>query len=221
MNDTTVDVNAQNWGWLINLPAGGIASARVTARTSGGGYNQVNWCGIAVRLPAGIDLPDIPYPGEPERMKITPPPVPHRAPTAVGGDLAGTTAAPVVTGLGGTPLDTTTPTTGQILVFDGTSWVPTTPRAQSPLTTKGDIFGYARSTTACPSVPTAGAQADSTNALGVAWATASSGTPARHWCRAYNNANLALNNGTDTFLTFNSERYDTDAFHSTSSNTGR
>ena len=45
-------------------------------------------------------------------MKITPPPTPHRAPTAVGGDLSGSTATPVVSGLGGTPLDTTTPTTG-------------------------------------------------------------------------------------------------------------
>ena len=39
-------------------------------------------------------------------MKITPPPTPHRAPTAVGGDLSGSTATPVVSGLGGTPLDT-------------------------------------------------------------------------------------------------------------------
>ena len=71
-----------------------------------------------------------PLPGQPVGMKITPPPTPHRAPTAVGGDLSGSTATPVVSGLGGTPLDTTTPTTGQILAFDGTSWVPTTVSAR-------------------------------------------------------------------------------------------
>lgn len=62
MNDTTVDSNVQNWGWLITLPTGGIASARVTASAAGGGYNEVNWCGLAVRLPPGVTLPDIPYP---------------------------------------------------------------------------------------------------------------------------------------------------------------
>ena len=41
------------------------------------------------------------------------------------------------------PLDTTTPTTGDILTFDGTSWVPTAPgSSSSPLTTKGDIHGF-------------------------------------------------------------------------------
>lgn len=39
--------------------------------------------------------------------------------------------------------------------------------------------------------------------------------------RVYNNANISINNDTATALTFNSERYDTDSIHSTSSNTGR
>jgi hypothetical protein len=37
----------------------------------------------------------------------------------------------------------------------------------------------------------------------------------------YNSAAINLNNGSDTFLTFDSERYDSDAFHNTGSNTGR
>jgi hypothetical protein len=63
MNDTTVNSNTSSWGWLLALPSGGVASARVTASAAGGGYNFVNWCGIAIRLPPGVTLPDIPYPG--------------------------------------------------------------------------------------------------------------------------------------------------------------
>ena len=40
-------------------------------------------------------------------------------------------------------------------------------------------------------------------------------------CRAYNNANISINNNTTTELTFNSERWDTDEIHSTVTNTGR
>lgn len=40
-------------------------------------------------------------------------------------------------------------------------------------------------------------------------------------CRVYNSATQNVNNTTDTQLTFNSEDYDTDGFHSTGSNTDR
>lgn len=39
--------------------------------------------------------------------------------------------------------------------------------------------------------------------------------------RAYNSANLAISAATPAFLTFNSERYDTDTMHSTVTATGR
>ena len=39
--------------------------------------------------------------------------------------------------------------------------------------------------------------------------------------RVYNNGNLAAGTGTNTYLTFNTERYDTSSIHSTSSNTSR
>lgn len=39
--------------------------------------------------------------------------------------------------------------------------------------------------------------------------------------RVYNSANISCTNGVHTYLTFNSERYDTDSFHSTSTNTDR
>jgi hypothetical protein len=38
---------------------------------------------------------------------------------------------------------------------------------------------------------------------------------------AYNSANLALTTATSTVITLNSERFDTDSFHSTASNTSR
>jgi len=127
-------------------------------------------------------------------MKITPPPTPHRAPTAVGGDLSGSTATPVVSGLGGTPLDTTTPTTGDILVFDGTTWAPTAPGAgSSPLTTKGDIFGYSTVEDRIP-VGTNGKvlTADSTVGLGVSWQTPSTGTVS--YTNAASSANTSVPN---------------------------
>ena len=40
-------------------------------------------------------------------------------------------------------------------------------------------------------------------------------------CRVYNSANISVNDATVTALTFDSERFDTDTMHSTSSNTGR
>lgn len=40
-------------------------------------------------------------------------------------------------------------------------------------------------------------------------------------CRVYNSAAISCANGAETFLTFNSERWDTDSMHSTGSLTGR
>ena len=45
--------------------------------------------------------------------------------------------------------------------------------------------------------------------------------PAAVGARVYNSANISVGNAATQFLTFNSERFDTSAIHSTSSNTGR
>ena len=162
------------------MPTGGVASARVTGANTGTPYAHINWSAS----PSGCRRRDAarhPLPGEPVGMKITPPPTPHRAPTAVGGDLSGSTATPVVSGLGGTPLDTTTPTTGDILTFDGTNWSPAAPSSTtSPLTTKGDVFGYDTADARVPvgsngaggSLPTAPTR------RAVSWQTPSSGSGA-------------------------------------------
>lgn len=61
-----------------------------------------------------------------------------------GGDLEGTLPAPTVGSIQGTHVCATAPTSGQVLRFDGSDWCPATPAtgSVSPLTTKGDIWGY-------------------------------------------------------------------------------
>lgn len=47
----------------------------------------------------------------------------------LGGDIGGTTAAPVVVSLRGRTVSSTAPTTGQTLTWTGTAWMPQTPTA--------------------------------------------------------------------------------------------
>jgi hypothetical protein len=70
-------------------------------------------------------------------MKITPPPRSGTGQSAIGtvsGDLGGSLPGPTVVGIQGTPVCVTTPTTGQVLTFDGTDWCPATPTAAAPTT---------------------------------------------------------------------------------------
>ena len=89
------------------------------------------------------------------------------------------------------------------------------------LTTKGDI--YAATAAATPDRLAVGANntvltADSTAATGLKWAAANvfSGASVYKTGSAQN-----INNGTWTVLVFDSEYFDTDSYHSTSTNTGR
>ena len=61
--------------------------------------------------------------------------------------------------------------------------------------------------------------ADSSTSTGLKWAAPSS--PSFVGCSIYNSATLSIANATATQLTFNSEFFDTNDFHSTSTNTGR
>ena len=111
-------------------------------------------------------------------------------------------------------------TAGQVLtVASGLpSWA--TPTDQTPLTTKGDVFTFSTvdarlGVGANNTVLTA----DSAEATGLKWAAPSAASFAG--ASAYKSANQSIDSDTDTAITFNSEDYDTDAFHNTSTNTSR
>ena len=89
---------------------------------------------------------------------------------------------------------------------------------------KGDLIGAtAADTPARLAVGTNGQvlTADSTAATGLAWATPTSSTPAFVGAYAYRTSDLTIAAATDTIVTLPLEDFDTDAFHSTSTNTGR
>jgi len=88
---------------------------------------------------------------------------------------------------------------------------------------KGDLLvGTAADTLAPLTVGTNGHTlvADSATATGLAWAAPASGTTFAG-CRIYNSGLLTVPNNTATEITFDSELYDTDGYHSTSTNTSR
>jgi len=60
--------------------------------------------------------------------------------------------------------------------------------------------------------------ADSAEATGLKWATASTSFKG---CQLWKSANQSISNATYTAITFDNENFDTDSFHSTSSNTSR
>ena len=103
----------------------------------------------------------------------------------------------------------------------GTS-VDTTTKNLNPSTTLGDI--EYRSSTA--NTNTRLGIGSTGNVLTVAggvptWAAPAGTTPAFVGCSLYNSATISLSNATITTLTWNTEKFDTDSFHSTSSNTSR
>jgi hypothetical protein len=102
-----------------------------------------------------------------------------------------------------------------------TSPVLTTPTI-STIDAKGDLLaGTADNTIGRQSIGTNGQvlTADSTESTGMKWATpASAGF---NGVDVYNSTNQSLSNATDTIITFDSEYYDTNSYHSTSSNTSR
>ena len=54
------DDNSDYWAQIQQLPTGGVAQASLTPHAA---YSSLNWCGLVIALPPGVELPDIPYPG--------------------------------------------------------------------------------------------------------------------------------------------------------------
>jgi hypothetical protein len=65
-------------------------------------------------------------------------------------------------------------------------------------------------------------QIDSSTATGLKWASAPAGTPTFVGVSCYKSASAqSLSNDTSAAITFDAEEFDTDAYHSTASNTSR
>ena len=88
------------------------------------------------------------------------------------------------------------------------------------LTTTGDIIYSSSGTTAARLGIGSSAQVLTVSGGIPSWATPASGATFVG-CRLFNSADQNISNATATAVTFNSESFDTDAFHSTATNTSR
>jgi hypothetical protein len=108
--------------------------------------------------------------------------------------------------------------TNQVLTYSGSAWVAV--GGGSPLTTKGDLYGFSTVDARIPiGANNTVLTADSAQALGLKWAAPAS--PTFSGVRVRKSANQSISNATETVLTFDTETFDTDAYHDNSTNSGR
>jgi hypothetical protein len=130
------------------------------------------------------------------------------------GDLIAATAADSVTRLA-------VGTNGQVLTADSAETTGLKWAAPDPLTTKGDLFTFSTTEARLP-VGTNGhvLTADSAETTGLKWAAAAGGA-SFVGCALTKSGGQTISNNTATQITFDTETFDTDGFHSTVSNTSR
>jgi len=109
--------------------------------------------------------------------------------------------------------------TDTLQFYTGAAW-SNVDTGSSPLTTKGDLYAFSTTNARLP-VGTNGQvlTADSTEATGLKWTTSAASSV--KGVALYNTTGQSLANATATAVTFDTEVFDTDAFHSTATNTSR
>jgi hypothetical protein len=105
--------------------------------------------------------------------------------------------------------------------YTGSAWVAIGGGGSSPLTTKGDLYGFSTLDARIP----IGANdtvltADSTQTLGLKWATPASGSTFVG-ASAYRSGNFSTATGVYTAIQFNAENFDTNTFHDNTTNNTR
>jgi hypothetical protein len=152
------------------------------------------------------------------------------APLAGGGTSGALTlsiAAATTSVAGAVQLSDSTSTTSSVLAATPTAVKSAYDLAngaipKSLIDAAGDlIVGTAADTAGRLGIGTAGQVLKvNTGATALEWGSAAS-SPTFKGCSVYNSANQSVANTTLTIATFNTENFDTDGFHSTSTNTGR
>ena len=150
------------------------------------------------------------------------------SPTLDGTNITGIPAAGIGSGTlsvarGGT--GAATHTNGNYLKGAGTGAITSATASAtfadvSPLTTRGDILYSSSGTVTGARLGVGGAgEVLTSDGTDVAWAAAGGG--GLKGCRVYNSATQTISSASVTELLWNSETFDSDAFHSTASATGR
>ena len=108
--------------------------------------------------------------------------------------------------------------TNAVQVYNGSAWVAV--GGSSPLTTKGDLYGFSTLDARVPiGTNNQVLTADSAQALGLKWATPTAA--AFSGASVYRSSAQSIPSGTNTNVLWNAEYFDTNAYHDPTTNTDR